>query len=376
MARPRTPVSSHGEIHIAKMASGKWRARARYRFDDGRLRQVERFASTGPKARASLQLALTSITLTHDHGLTGQTSISELADRWLISKAHLAPRSVDTYTQTVNHLIRPHIGSLSVAEATTQRLDRFVRGLVETNGPGAAKAAKTALSGMLGLAAQTDAVKVNPVREVSIIRRPGKGATAIALAEVPTLLNAVRNDPRLLQVDHADLLEFLVGTGCRIGEALALRWEDLDSSRHTAHIRANVVRAKGRGLIRQDHPKTAAGVRTISLPAPLVALLRRRETQQLPNELGLVFPTVTGALRDPRGTSRDWQEARDRLGFPNVTAHSFRKTVATALDSAGLSAREIADYLGLSNPSLTQDVYMARNIGGPRAARALDAMME
>lgn len=58
-----------------------------------------------------------------------------------------------------------------------------------------------------------------------------------------------------------------------------------------------------------------------------------------------------------------------------MTTHSFRKTVATALDHSGLSAREIADYLGHENPSLTQDVYMAKSTGGTKAAKALDVMI-
>jgi len=88
-----------------------------------------------------------------------------------------------------------------------------------------------------------------------------------------------------------------------------------------------------------------------------------------------VFPTVRGNARDPRNTSRDWSEARARLGYPEVTSHSFRKTVATALDQAGMTAREIAEYLGHENPSITQDVYMAKNTGGKRAAAALDAVV-
>lgn len=88
-----------------------------------------------------------------------------------------------------------------------------------------------------------------------------------------------------------------------------------------------------------------------------------------------MFPTALGNLRDPRNTSRDWREARDRLGFPGVTTHSFRKTVATALDQSGLTAREIAEYLGQENPSLTQDVYLAKTTGGMKAAAALNALV-
>jgi integrase len=55
-----------------------------------------------------------------------------------------------------------------------------------------------------------------------------------------------------------------------------------------------------------------------------------------------------------------------------VTSHLFRKTAATILDEAGLSARAVADQLGHARPSMTQDVYLARRILNPRAAEALE----
>jgi len=64
----------------------------------------------------------------------------------------------------------------------------------------------------------------------------------------------------------------------------------------------------------------------------------------------------------------------DRAGFDWVTSHVFRKTVATRLDEAGLSARQIADHLGHNRPSLTQDVYMGRGLPSPAAAAALQRL--
>ena len=55
-----------------------------------------------------------------------------------------------------------------------------------------------------------------------------------------------------------------------------------------------------------------------------------------------------------------------------MTSHSFRKTTATLLDQAGLSARVIADQLGHARPSMTQDVYMGRKAVDPRAVAALE----
>jgi len=74
----------------------------------------------------------------------------------------------------------------------------------------------------------------------------------------------------------------------------------------------------------------------------------------------MAFPSSTGTWRDPDNFNANWRKVRDQLGVPDVTSHSFRKTVATLLDDAGLSARIAADQLGHSRVSMTTDVYMAR----------------
>jgi integrase len=62
----------------------------------------------------------------------------------------------------------------------------------------------------------------------------------------------------------------------------------------------------------------------------------------------------------------------DRLGYEWVTSHTLRKTVATRLDEAGRSPREIADQLGHAKASMTLDVYMGRNVVSAAAAAILD----
>lgn len=375
MARPRTPIASHGAVSVVEVEPGRWRARTRYRFEDGRLRQVERFAPTKAKAVTALKRALTSLSASTGSDVRRETTLADLADRFLASKADRAPRTVDTYRQTIEYHVKPSLGGVTVAEATSERLERFLGRVRSTNGPGAAKACRAVLSGMMGLAARSDAIRHNPVRELSPITRARGGAEAIPLDQLPELLRRARGDARLREVDAVDLIEFLAGTGCRVGEACAVLWDDVDLVAGRVTIRANVVRARGVGLIRQDHTKTKAGARTIILPSPVVGMLVERRVRLEPNALGLVFPTVLGNLRDPRNTSRDWAEARGRLGFPTVTTHSFRKTVATALDLAGLSARDIAEYLGHENPSITQDVYMAKNAESARAAAAMGDLL-
>lgn len=377
MGRPRTPINTYGRLKVELMAPGRWRARTRYRFEDGGLRQVERYGDTRAQAERNLRKALVTITASAAVEVRREMRLGVLADRFLQSKADLAPRSIDTYRQTIEHHIKPNIGELAISEATTERLQRFINRIQLESGVGAAKSCRAVLSGMMGLAARSDAVRGNPVRDLAPLSRRTRGATAVPLDRLPELVAKVRTDEALQRLDLSDVIEFLVGTGCRVGEVCGLRWDAVDLEHGTVSIQANVVRARGRGIILQDHPKTAAGVRVIAVPAGLVQLLRRRFEVAVDsgNGLDLVFPTNQGNLRDPRNTMRDWSLARDRLGFPGVSTHSFRKSVATALDQAGLSARAIAEYLGHENPSITQDVYMARNTGGKRAAKALGQIL-
>lgn len=356
MARPRTPLSSYGRIATVEIEQGKWRARTRYRFDDGKLRQVERFAPSRAKAEAALKQALTTIQAGTATEVKRETRIRDLGERFLTSKADRAPRTLETYRHSVRKVIVPRIGDLAVSEATAERLQRTLDTIAAENGPGEAKKARAVLSGMLGLAARSDAVKANPVRELAPIEAKAVGATAVPLAELPIILERLAGDELAAATGLADLVTFIAGTGVRISEALDLNGADVDG---------NVV------TIRKS--KTAAGERRITVPAAVTEMLERRPQPPVAQEP--LFPTPLGKRRDRRNTSSEWQAARERLALPNYTFHSFRKTVATALDQAGLSARDIAEYLGHANPSLTMNTYMSKAVGGSRAADALDLVM-
>jgi integrase len=179
-------------------------------------------------------------------------------------------------------------------------------------------------------------------------------------------------DPAAARQDLPDLVAFLLGTGLRIGVACALRPFDVDLAAATLTVTSTVIREQGRGLLIQDAPKTTAGRRTIALSPQTVELLRRRLTARAtPEDDPVVLPSPQNRLRDPSNTSGDLRQALDRAGFPWATSHTFRRTVATRLDEAGLSARQIADHLGHSRPSLTQDVYLGRGAANPLTAAAL-----
>jgi integrase len=98
--------------------------------------------------------------------------------------------------------------------------------------------------------------------------------------------------------------------------------------------------------MRIDETKTAAGRRTLPLPAFTATLLSARRGVVYFGEQTMIFPSTAGTWRDPDNFRARWREVRRDLGVPDVTSHSFRKTVATLIDDAGLSARIGADHLG------------------------------
>jgi integrase len=87
-----------------------------------------------------------------------------------------------------------------------------------------------------------------------------------------------------------------------------------------------------------------------------------------------VFPAPLGGWRDPSNTQADLRDAFAAAGFDWVTSHAFRKTVATLMDHAGLSARAAADQLGHANTSMTTDVYFGRKVAATGAAAVLEAL--
>lgn len=382
MGRPRTPLSSYGAIAVAAVeyvpGEGRrklrvipdadrrkhslWRARTRYRFDSGVLRMVERFGPSPAKAEAALRQALTVIAASTVAEVKRETRIRDLGERFLASKTRIAPRTLADYTRIVRNVIVPRIGDLAVSEAGPDRLQRVLESIAAESGPGAAKTARAVLSGMMGLAARSEAVGGNPVRELERMSSSGnRAALAIPLSELPGILDSVRADETLRALDMVDLIVFCAGTGVRISEACSLAWVDVDLDAGAVKIRKS---------------KTEAGVRRISVSPSIVAMLVERRVKGGPNDAGVVFPTPLGRVRDPRGAARDWADARARLGLNDrYTFHAFRKTVATLLDQAGLTARDIAEYLGHTNPALTQTVYMSKTVGGTRAADAIDAAL-
>jgi integrase len=291
---------------------------------------------------------------------------------WLreLDESDRAVRTKVTYRDVWARHVQPAVGELRIRDMRVSRVDRMVRELRQRSGEGTAKHAKVILSGILGLAVRHDALDSNPIRELAPtrgkrrVKRPG-----LTEAGWAGLREFLRKSPEAKKYDLVDLVEVLSGLGCRIGELLALDWHRVDDVAGTIAIEGTVVRVPGEGLVVQPHTKSKAGMRTITPPPWVIELLRRRHAD---SHGPWVFPSTRGTLRDPDNTRKQLREVVAGSAWEGLHPHAFRHLVATRLDAAGLSAREIADYLGHERVSMTQDVYMSRRATGANAAAALD----
>lgn len=381
--RPPLRIGQHGRITRTDLGGGVWLARCRYRDRDGVTRRVERTTPDGvtdeygDKAEGALRDALEARRPPGSGAITAASTLGELVDRYLQrcrDDGELAPKSIDTYEATLT-AVRSRLAGIRVSEADPGLMDDILRGIRRDHGPTRERHTKVALNSVLTDAVMAKAITANPIRELAP-RRKRKGAKkttgAPAVTDLGALLKTVEASEACRAKDLTDAIVVLAGTGLRRSELLALRPEDVDLEARTVTVAGSVVRVKGKGLVRQDHTKTGED-RTIPLPRfACDALRRRQQTFRGPNTAGVIFPSTTGTLRDPDNMGKQWREVRGDLGLPDISSHSFRKTVATLVDDAGLSARVGADQLGHARPSMTQDVYMNRGQIHPEVADALD----
>lgn len=356
----------------------RWRARTKYRDIDGRTRQIERWGRSSTDAANQLKSALMAQSrMSRDGELSGADRFAKAAEIWRTSiesgvgRGARSPGTLETYERTLKVHVLPALGEVRLLEISPPLLDRFLKRVSNSAGGPTAKLCRSVISGTLGLAVRYGALATNPVRDADRLagRRP-KEPRALTLEERQLLLKKLDADPVAYAAGVPELVRFMLGTGQRIGECLAVLWLEVDLTRSQVEVNSTVLRWTGHGLVRKE-TKTRAGRRILVLPSWVVADLQRRWAQGVRLEEP-VFSNSLGGLRDPKNTRRDVRAALDRANFHWVTSHSFRKTTATMLDEAGLSARVIADQLGHTRPSMNQDVYMGRKVVDARVAEALE----
>ena len=163
---------------------------------------------------------------------------------------------------------------------------------------------------------------------------------------------------------HA-LIYVALATGARMGELLALRWQDVDLDRATIHIIRSARRFPRRGVVYTD-TKSHRSRRPVALSPDTTATLQRHRRAQAEQRLalgpaysgeGLVFAGPTGKPLDDRNLRRAFDRMVAKAGLPRLRLHDLRHTAATLMLRAGVHPKVVSERLGHATVGLTLDTY-------------------
>jgi integrase len=381
MARPALPLGGHGRITTWREGA-RFVARAQFRDYDGVVRFVKRNGRTKAAAERALREALTERQApVKAASVSPTTKVSVVAEMWLREVERLvdaggrSPGTFNAYRSIYRRQVDPALRALRIREVTTPMVDRMLA-QIKVRSVSNARTSRLVTAGLMRFAARQGAIVVNPVREVAQIEgTPRRRPRALTGEERQAWLAALESSQKAQDWDLPDLIRFLLATGCRIGEALAVGWDDVDLGEGTVEIRSRLVRRSGVGLLRLPSTKSGRqGERLVPLPGWAVEMLRERRAA-IGEELLAVFPRATGSWRDPSNVLRVWREMRDELQMDGLVSHTMRKTVASIPDDAQVSTRKISDQLGHSRVSMTQDAYLGRRLTDRQTAEVLEGLL-
>lgn len=370
--RKRLPIGTFGEITVQKVAVRKYRASTRYRDWDGVTRQVAWTAESRAAAAWALKRELASRMRLGDgaDGLAADSPFSDLAAAWLedMRREHdLADNTKETYERELRTLVMPTFENFTVREVTVGRVESFLKTQRAKSYP-RAKHSRTILGMVMSFAVRREIVPRNPVKETSRLKKPKyvpKALTAEQIAQIREAARAWRTEEGRLgprpDGQIGDLIEVMLGTAARIGEALALRTCDVDMTADPprVYVTGTIIVSKGKGVFRQAHPKTHESNRAIAVP-PFAAKVIRRRLALIAGagEEALLFHSRKGTPLTPNNVRRTLRAILASAGMTEmeITPHAFRRTGATLIANE-LSIQAAADVLGHTSTSTTKEHY-------------------
>jgi integrase len=290
-----------------------------------------------------------------------------LLEEWLPAiRATVRPTTLQHYTSFITVHVVPRIGKLKLTRLGPAQLNSMYASLLERGradgrgglSPKSVRHVHTCLHKALHDAVRWGHLARNPadVADPPVPRTPEM--TVWSPTELRAFLASVADD----RLYAAWLL--LITTGMRRGEALGLRWEDVDLER----ARLSIVRqlTTVNYTVTVSEPKTAKGRRAIALDATTVKALRthraRQNEERLKNAVvwqdsGLVFTQEDGSPLHPQRFSAWFVQRRLAAGLPPIRLHDVRHSYATAALSAGVAAKVVSERLGHANTTITLDTY-------------------
>ena len=294
-----------------------------------------------------------------------------LTKQWLPGRlVGLAPASTNKIVSVCNTVVLPAIGNRYIRTVTKADLHALltneqIKGRSRSHLTNAAMVLRETFA-----AAQADGViQINPaygLKAPSSEAKP-KVKRALTAAETEATLEVIRTSPDGL------FLAVLFYMGLRRGEALGLRWEDIDFNAHCVRIERDIDFAAGLNMV--GEVKTQTSRRAVPMPESVENRLRAVRG------IGWIFSRPDGQPYRESDFVRVWRELQKALvaavpeieqesGRSILTAHYFRHNYATLLHRAGVPAEQARDWLGHSSIAVTIDIYTHLDQAESRSAAA------
>jgi integrase len=345
---------------------GKWVGVRVTGWRDGR--PIRRKVSATSKSGAAAKLRRLDEELERGMVTAGRpVTVEKWMTYWLeeIVPAKNRPNTVRTYRTYVTRYIIPLLGHHRLDRLTAEHISDAWRQLMTTGSPGQAKPkplsstsahqAHVILSRALKVAMSRGYVNRNVATYGDAPSVRNQPIEVLDKAQAQAVIAAAHGKRNAARYTVAFSL------GLRQGEALGLRWSDVDLERGTLTVRRSLNRVTGEGL--RLGPTKSGRERTIALPGPLLAEIKAHRVTQNAERLAAgnwwddgdyVFTKPDGRPHDGKDDWRLWRALLDEAGVPHVRLHAARHTAATMLLALGVPVKVAAEILGHTKTSITE----------------------
>lgn len=350
------PRRIRGEGSFCQTKAGYWVGTVDLGWQGGK--RVRKSVSAKTKKEAQAKFVKLKRDLERSGGIASNTTVAAWLNHWLdnIATERNRARTIQGYRGYVNTWLIPYLGDKRLDRLTEDHVRAMLRAMKDQGkSDSTRRQARAILHRALKVAEREGQVPRNIATNVEAPSTATAERTPLTLLEVRDVMMTIAGDP----MESRWLCALWLGL--RQGEALGLRWQDVDFealdehglSRPLMSIRQTVQRQIGKGLV-VTPPKSKASRRTFPIPNLVLASLRKRRDLGLPGEF------VWGRENGPIAPRMDWQNWKDMLKQARVAdhpLHAARNTTATLLMAAGVDVKLIAQILGHSTVKITQDVY-------------------
>jgi integrase len=273
-------------------------------------------------------------------------------EEWWTTVVHLRPATRARYERDLRLHVLPEVGEMQLGRISPRHLRAWVAAMLAAGEPPSAVRRRfSVLRKVLADAVALEMIPRNPCRSVPLPADPAAEVTVLEPGEIRNLADAIHPWFRTW-------VWFAAYSGLRWSEMLGVRRRDLDLLRRTVTVHQQIVEVNGR-FLGFGEPKTAAGRRTVDLPAFLCTMLEAQLAERSqPGPDGLVFVNTRG--NSPHASSfssQTWLKARLAVGRPDLRWHDLRHAAVALAIGQGAHPKAIQERMGHASITITLDRY-------------------